>query len=162
MTGAKLRGMEKPAPIPADRTYATPYLIVRDAAKALEFYQRAFRATETVRMAQPDGKIVHAELSIGKAQLMLADEFPGMGYVGPQTLGGTSVSMHIYVEDVDAFVKHAEAEGAKVLRPVSDQFYGDRMGALEDPFGHRWSFSSRIEELTHEQMQERAAQYKGE
>ena len=152
----------KPSPIPAEQTHATPYLIVRDAAKALEFYQRAFGADETLRFAQPDGRIGHAELRIGRAQLMLADEFPGMGYVGPETLGGTSVSVHIYVEDVDAFVARAVAQGAKVLRPVSDQFYGDRLGVLEDPYGHRWSFASRIEELTPAQMHERAASHQGD
>lgn len=152
----------KPTPIPPGQAHATPYLIVRDAAKALAFYQRAFHANETLRFAQPDGRVGHAEFWIGRAQVMLADEFPSMGYVGPETLGGTSVNVHIYVEDVDAFFEHAVAQGAKVLRPVSDQFYGDRLGVLEDPYGHRWSFASRIEELTPAQMYERAAQQGGE
>ena len=148
----------RPRPIPEGLTHATPCLIARDAVEALGFYKRAFGAVETLRIDMPDGKLGHAELRIGSAQLMLADEFPDMGYVGPQTLGGTSVSIHMYVEDVDAFAERAVAAGAKLLRPVSDQFYGDRVAALEDPFGHRWSFAMRVEEVSPEEMRRRAAE----
>lgn len=147
---------QKPTPIPEGRTYATPYLIVRDAAAALTFYQRAFGAVETMRMEMGDGKIGHADLRIGEASLMLADEFPAMGHVGPQTLGGTSVGIHIYVEDVDSFAERAVAAGAKLLKPVADQFYGERLANLEDPYGHHWYFASRIEEVSPEEMLRRA------
>ena len=166
LDGRKLAGManEKPRakPIPDDSQHATPYLSVRDGAKAIEFYRRAFSAVELIRMDQPDGRVGHAELRIGKAHFMLADEFPSMGHVGPQTLGGTSVTISLYVEDVDKFVEHAVSQGAKVARPVADQFYGDRVGVLEDPFGHRWSFSTRLEDLTPEEMQKRARESHGE
>ena len=147
----------RPRPIPQGMTHATPCLIARDAAKALSFYERAFGAVETLRIDMPDGKLGHAELRIGSAELMLADEFPDMGYVGPQTLGGTCVSIHMYVEDVDAFAERAVAAGAKLLQPVADQFYGDRVAALEDPFGHRWSFATRVEEVSPEEMRRRAS-----
>jgi PhnB protein len=139
---------KKPSPIPEGATYATPYLVVRGAADALRFYQRAFGAIERLRIEMGDGQIGHAELKIGTAELMLADEFPSMGIVGPQTLGGTSVGIRIYVEDVDAFAERAIQAGAKLFKPVSDEFYGDRVAVLEDPFGHRWYFASRFEELS--------------
>ncbi len=148
---------KRPSPIPEGAAHATPYLSVRGAAEALAFYQRAFGALETMRIAQPDGRIGHAEFRIGQALLMLADEFPDHGFVGPKTLGGTSVSVHVYVEDVDALAERAVAAGAKLLRPVADEFYGDRSAALEDPFGHRWRFASRIEEVSTEEIQRRAA-----
>ena len=148
----------RPRAIPEGMTHATPCLIARNAVGALAFYKRAFGAEETLRIDMPDGKLGHAELRIGNAQLMLADEFPSMGYVGPQSLGGTSVSVHLYVEDVDAFAARAVAEGARLLRPISDQFYGDRVAALEDPFGHRWSFATHVEDVSPEEMQRRAAE----
>jgi PhnB protein len=149
--------MTKPSPIPEGNTHATPYLSVRDAAAALAFYQRAFGATETLRIAAPGGRVGHAELTIGKAAIMLADEHPEIGSVGPKTLGGTTVTLQLYVEDVDALARRAVDAGAKLLRPVADQFYGDRVAFLEDPFGHRWSFHSRIEIVSGEEMKARAA-----
>jgi len=147
-----------PDPIPADYRGVTPYLCIKDAARALEFYQRAFGARETMRMAQPDGRIGHAEIRIGDAVVMLADEFPEMGFRSPQTLGGSPVNLLVYVQDVDAFVKQAEAAGATVQRPPSDQFYGDRMAVLTDPFGHGWSIATHIEDVPEDEMQRRAQQ----
>ncbi len=143
--------------IPADHLYATPHLALRDAARAIEFYERAFGATTTLRLDQPDGRVGHAELAVGAAKFMLADEFPEYGVVGPATLGGTSVTIQIYVADVDALVERAVAAGARLRRPVKDEFYGDRSGQLEDPFGHRWNFCTRIEEVAPEEMQRRLA-----
>jgi len=143
--------------IPEGYEGATPYLSIKGAADAIEFYKKAFGATETLRLADPAGKIGHAELKIGKANIMLADEYPEMGFVGPKTLGGSPVTIHLYVEDVDALARQVEAAGAKVLRPVADQFYGDRVGQFEDPFGHRWSLSTRKEDMSAEEMKKRAA-----
>jgi len=147
-------------PIPEGWEGATPYLSIKGAAAAIEFYKKAFGATETTRMAGPDGRIAHAEIKIGKANIMLADEHPEIGFLSPQTLGGSPVTIHIYVEDVDALAAQAETAGAKVLRPVADQFYGDRSGQFGDPFGHVWSFATRKEEVSPEEMQKRAAAYK--
>jgi len=143
--------------IPDGRDCAIPYLCVKAAAEAIEFYKKAFGATEVMRMAQPDGKIAHAEIKIVKAAIMLADEFPEMGVLSPQTLGGTPVMIHLAVEDVDALAKQAVAAGARVLRPVEDQFYGDRGGKLEDPFGHAWWIATHKEDVSPEEMQKRAA-----
>ena len=145
-------------PIPDGFCGATPYLICKGAAKAIEFYQRAFGATEICRMEGRGGTIGHAEIRIGEAILMLADEFPEMGAQSPQTLGGSPVSIYIYVEDVDAFAHRAIEAGAKVLRPVADQFYGDRSVFLEDPFGHKWGFATHIEDVSPEEMKRRAAE----
>ena len=112
-------------------------------------------------MAQPDGRIGHAEIRIGDAVVMLADEFPEMGFQSPQTLGGSPVNLMVYVQDVDAFVKQAEAAGATVQRPPADQFYGDRMATLTDPFGHSWSFATHIEDVSEAEMQRRAQQKQG-
>ena len=139
---------------------ATPYLAIKGASDAIEFYKKAFGATETTRIAGPDGRIGHAEIMIGKAKIMLADEFPEMGFLSPRTLGGSPVTIHIYVEDVDALAARAEGAGAKVTRPVADQFYGDRAVALEDPFGHVWHFATHKEDLSNEELQRRAAAYK--
>ena len=147
----------KPAPIPAGSEGATPYLYIRGAAKALDFYARAFGAKELMRMDGPNGTIGHAEIAVGKAQVMLADENPSMGIKSPDTLGGTSVSMFVYVKDVDAFFKRALDAGAKELKPVADQFYGDRMGFLMDPFGHQWGFATHVEDVSPEEMARRAA-----
>jgi len=137
---------------------ATPYLIVKDAARALEFYKKAFNARELYRLDMPGGKVGHAEFEIGNSRLMLADEFPEMGARGPETLGGTPVSLLLYVEDVDAFFKQALAAGGQEERPVKDQFYGDRAGTLRDPFGHRWTIATSKEEVPPEEMQRRMAE----
>jgi PhnB protein len=134
----------------------TPYLICKNADAAIEFYKRAFGAEELFRIGEP-GMVGHAEMKIGKAIFMMADEHPSMNAVSPQTLGGTPVSLYIYVEDVDSFAEKAIAEGAKVLKPVSDQFYGDRSGHFEDPFGHQWGFATHKEDLTPEELNERAS-----
>lgn len=132
----------------------TPYLICRDATAAIDFYKRAFGAEELFRIGG-DGMIGHAEMKIGNAIFMLADEFPPMA-VSPETIGGSPVSLYIYVEDVDVFCEKAVAEGAEVLKPVADQFYGDRTGHFKDPFGHLWAFGTHIEDLTPEELNERA------
>jgi PhnB protein len=135
----------------------TPYLIINGAAQALEFYKRAFGAAETVRMPDPKGRIAHAEIKIGDSMVMLADEHHEMGHRGPRTLGGTSVSILLYVPDVDTVFDRAIKAGAKSQRPVADQFYGDRMGTLEDPFGHVWTIGTHIEDLSAEEMKRRMA-----
>jgi PhnB protein len=147
-------------PIPAGYHTVTPYLIVKGGVKALEFYKRAFGARELFRMAGPDGKIGHAEIQIGDSPIMLADEFPEMGAVSPQTLGGTPAFIVLYVEDVDARFQQAIAAGGKALRPVKDQFYGDRSGTLLDPFGHQWTIATHLEDVSSEEMQRRAAAMK--
>jgi PhnB protein len=144
--------------IPEGYYTVTPYLVVRDAARALEFYRKAFNATELLRMPQPDGRIGHAEIKIGNSVVMLADEFPERKIVGPQSLGGASSGMNLYVEDSDAIFKQAVAAGATVDRPLKDQFYGDRSGTVTDPFGHRWTISTHTEDLTPEEMEKRAAE----
>jgi PhnB protein len=144
-------------PIPEGYHSATPYLIVKDAARAIEFYKRAFGATELLRMAAPGGKIGHAEIKIGDSPIMLADEVPGMGALSPESLGGTPVSILLYVEDVDAVFNQAIAAGAKVQRPVKDQFYGDRTGGVTDPFGHVWYVATHKEDVSPEEMRKRAA-----
>lgn len=143
--------------IPEGYEGATPYLSIKGAADALEFYKKAFGATETMRMAGPDGRIGHAEIKIGKANIMLADEHPEIGFLSPRTLGGSPVTIHIYVENVDALAAQAEAAGAKVRRAVADQFYGDRSGQFEDPFGHVWSFATHKEDVSNQELQKRAA-----
>jgi len=135
----------------------TPYLIINGAAQALEFYKRAFGAAETVRMPDPKGRIAHAEIKIGDSMIMLADEHHEMGHRGPRTLGGTSVSILLYVPDVDTVFDRAIKAGAKSQRPVADQFYGDRMGTLEDPFGHVWTIGTHIEDVSAEEMKRRMA-----
>jgi PhnB protein len=144
-------------PIPDEYRGATPYLCVKDAARALDFYKEAFGAREAMRMAQPDGRIGHAEIRIGEAAIMLADEFPEMDFRSPRSLGGSPVNILVYVDDVDALVNRAQRAGAKVTRPVADQFYGDRLGVLEDPFGHSWSFATHVEDVSPEEMRKRAA-----
>ncbi len=144
-------------PIPEGYHTATPYLIIKDAASAIEFYKKAFGATELMRMADPSGKVRHAEIKIGNSPIMIADEFPEIGARSPQSLGGSPVSILLYVEDVDALFSQAIAAGAKVLRPVKDQFYGDRSGGLADPFGHVWYIATHKEDVSPEEMQKRAA-----
>lgn len=142
-------------PIPDGYQTATAYLIIQDAAHALDFYKEAFGATEVMRLADPSGKVMHAEIKIGDSLIMMADEFPDMGFRGPKALGGTPVSIHLYVEDVDARVSQAIDAGATVVRPVKDQFYGDRSGVVEDPFGHVWSLATHTEDLSPEEIQDR-------
>src|SRR5262245_10619382 len=156
---AKVKPIPKVKAIPDEYRGATPYLSVKDGARALEFYKRAFGAREVMRIPMPGGKIGHAEIRIGDAPIMLADEAPEMNCRSPQALGGTPVNILVYVSDVDALVKKAEPAGAKVMRPPADQFYGDRMATLEDPFGHSWSFATHIEDVSPEEMQKRAAQH---
>ena len=136
---------------------ATPYLILKDAARGIEFYKRAFGAAETMRMPGPAGKVMHAEIKIGDSPIMLADEFPEMGARSPQSLGGSPVILLLYVDDVDAVVAQAVAAGAKILRPVQDQFYGDRAGTITDPFGHSWTIATHKEDLSPDEIKKRAA-----
>jgi len=134
---------------------ATPYLCCKDAARAIEFYKKAFGATEAIRLSEPGGRIGHAEIRIGDAPIMLSDEYPEMDVRSPQSLGGSPVLIHLYVDDVDALASRAVAAGAKLLRPVADQFYGDRSGTLTDPFGHRWMIATRKEDVSAAEMQKR-------
>ena len=143
-------------PVPEGYSTATPYLIIRGAAEAIEFYKRAFGATEMLRMADPQGRVGHAEIRIGDSVIMLADEHPAMGYRGPRSLGGSSVSILLYLEDVDAVFERAVKAGARALRQVTDQFYGDRSGTLEDPFGHVWTVATHVEDVPPEEMRRRA------
>ena len=142
-------------PIPEGYHTVTPYLIVKDASLALDFYKSALDAVELYRMPDPSGRVAHAELRVGDSQIMLADEFPDMGAVSPQTLGGAGVSFLVYVEDVDSAFRKAIAAGGKERRPVQDQFYGDRSGTLEDPFGHQWTLATHVEDVSPEEMQRR-------
>ena len=144
----------KVRPIPEGFRTVTPYLCVKDAAGAIEFYRKAFEATETLRLPMPDGRIGHAEIQIGKSRIMLSDEFPEMGAVSPPSVGGSPVDIHFYVEDVDAWGTRAMAAGARILVPVADQDYGERYGRLEDPFGHRWGFSTPLNEDRAQQVRE--------
>ena len=144
-------------PIPDGYHTATPYLVLQNAADAIEFYNKAFGATELMRLASPGGKIGHAEIKIGDSPIMLADEFPDMGYRGPRALGGSPVSIMLYVEDVDALFNQAVAAGATVRRPVKDEFYGDRSGNLEDQFGHVWTIATHKEDVSPEEIEKRFA-----
>lgn len=145
---------------PADPGPATitPYLCFKDAAKAIEFYAEAFGATEVMRLAQPDGKIGHAELRIGDAAFYLSDEFPQYGNKSAETIGGSPVMLALNVGDVDQIVAQAVRAGAKLVRPVQDQFYGERSGQVVDPFGYRWGVASKLEELSPEELERRAAE----
>lgn len=146
---------EKVKPIPEGYHSVTPYLVVDGAADAIEFYKKIFGAIETVRMPGPDGRIGHAEVTIGDSHVMLADENPEMGYKGPKAFGGSAISLLVYLPDVDKTVDRAVAAGAKLKRPVEDQFYGDRMGTIEDPFGHVWNVATHIEDVSPEEMKKR-------
>jgi PhnB protein len=143
--------------IPDGYHSVTPYLIISGATEAIEYYKKAFGATELMRIDAPGGKIGHAEIKIGDSPIMLADEFPEMGYKSPKTLGGSPVSIMIYVEDVDTVFRQAIAAGGKEQRPVKDQFYGDRSGTLEDPFGHVWHVATHKEDVSAEEMEQRAS-----
>jgi PhnB protein len=142
-------------PIPDGYHNVTPYLFVKRAAGAIEFYKKVFGATEIVRMAGSNGKIMHAELKIGDSIVMLADENPQSGVMSPQTIGGFSAGLHVYVENADAIIQKAIENGAKPLRPIQNQFYGDRSGSILDPFGHMWSVATHIEDVSPEEMRKR-------
>jgi PhnB protein len=144
-------------PVPDGYHTVTPYLIVDGAAQAIEYYRKAFSASELLRIPDPQGRIAHAEIRIGDSVIMLADEHPEMGHRGPHALGGTGVSMLLYLADVDAVFERAISAGGKSRRPVADQFYGDRMGTLEDPFGHVWTIGTHIEDVPPEEMKRRMA-----
>jgi PhnB protein len=148
--------MPSTKPIPEGYHSVTPYLIINGAADAIEYYKKAFGATELFRMPHGD-KIGHAEIKIGDSPIMLADEFPEMGFTSPKSIGGTPVSLMIYVDDVDTVFPRAIAEGGVEMKPLKDQFYGDRSGTLTDPFGHVWTIATHMEDLTAEEMGKRAA-----
>jgi PhnB protein len=148
---------ERVKPIPEGYEAVTPYLIIKDAAAAIEFYKNAFGATELVRMDGPGGKVGHAEIKIGRSPVMLADEHPEMGVHGPVHYGGTPVHLLLYVEDVDAVVGRAVQLGSKLEKPVQDQFYGDRSGTIRDPYGHQWTVATHKEDVSPEEMKRRMA-----
>jgi PhnB protein len=147
------------SPIPAGYYTATPYLIIKDAARAIDFYKQAFGATELMRFADPNGRVGHAEIKIGNSIIMLADEHSECGYRSPQTLGGTPVSILLYVEEVDSRFRQAIAAGAKAMQPVDDKFYGDRSGSLVDPFGHVWTIATHKEDVTVEEVRRRLEEF---
>jgi len=153
--------MAKVKPIPDGYPRVTPYLHIDGATRAIEFYSTVFGATERMRMPAPGGRIGHAELQIGDSVIMLADEFPDMNVRGPKTIGGTPVTVMVYVEDVDQVFSRAVEAGAKEIRPVMDQFYGDRSGEFEDPFGHRWNVATHVEDVPPDEMAKRAATVMG-
>ena len=153
---AKAAPKKKVRPIPDGYHSVTPYLSVRGAAQAIEFYKKAFGAKEIMRMPGPDGKVGHAEVRIGDSRVMLADEYEAMAFLSPQARGGTTVNIHLYVHHVDAIVARATAAGGKLVRPVQDQFYGDRTGSIEDPFGHVWHVATHQEDLSMAELKRRA------
>lgn len=144
-------------PIPDGMHSLTPHLVCGGAADAIAFYQRAFGAEELSRLPAPDGRVMHASIRIGDSVLMLNDEWPEMGAVGPQKLGGSAVVIHLYVTDVDAAMAKAAAAGATITMPAADMFWGDRYGQLTDPFGHKWSLATHLQDLTPQQIQENLA-----
>ena len=148
-------------PIPDGYPRVTPYLHVDGASKAIEFYRTVFGAKERMRLAAPGGRIGHAELEIGNSMIMLADEHPEMNIRGPKSVGGTPVTVLVYVEDVDRAFERALKAGAKELRPVQNQFYGDRSGQFEDPFGHQWNVATHVEDVPPDEMAKRAAKTMG-
>ena len=149
--------MSNVKPTPEGFHSVTPYLFIKGAAQAMEFYKNVFGAAELVRMPSPNGQIMHAELKIGDSIVMLGDENPQFGALSPLSIGGTASSLHVYVANVDAVVQKAIDAGAKSVRPVADQFYGDRSGTVIDPFGHMWSVATHIEDVAPEEMRRRAA-----
>ena len=144
-------------PIPDGYPRVTPYLITDGASAAIDFYRSVLGARERMRMPAPDGRVGHAELEIGDSLIMLADEFPEMEARGPKAVGGTPVSLHVYVEDADGVFDRAIQAGARALQPVEDKFYGDRSGQFEDPFGHHWSVATHVEDVPPDEMAARAA-----
>ena len=149
--------MSKVPYIPKGYNTVTPYLVIKGASKAIDYYKKVFGATETVRMPGPNGTVGHAELKIGDSHIMLADENPsmGQGHASATTIGASPISLYVYLPDVDKVFDRAVAEGAKVLKPVQDQFYGDRSGFLQDPFGHLWGVATHVEDVSPQEMQER-------
>ena len=148
-----------PKHVPEGYSTLTPYLIVDGAARAITFYQKAFGATEVMRIDGPAGKVGHAEIAIAASRIMLADEYPDMEAYSPKHFGGSPVTLHLYVDDADAWVERAVAAGATVVRPVADQFYGDRLGGVQDPFGYRWWLATRKENLSIDEMRRRSEAY---
>ncbi len=144
--------MSKVSYIPKGYNSITPYLVIKGAAKAIDYYKSVFGATEVVRMNGPDGKVGHAELQIGDSRFMLADENPAMGNRSAETIGGSPVSLYVYLPDCDKIVEKAVAAGAKILKPVQDQFYGDRSGFIQDPFGHLWGIATHVEDVSEDEM----------
>ena len=145
-------------PIPDGYPAITPYMCMQGASQAIDYYKSVFGAAERFRMPAPDGKIGHAEINIGGSVIMLADEFPKMQFRGPRAFGGSPVHLHLYVDNVDGIIERAVAAGAKILRPVKNQFYGDRSGTIEDPFGHVWHIATHVEDMTSEELCRRAEQ----
>jgi PhnB protein len=154
----KKTSAKKVPSIPAGYHAVTPYLSVRGAARAIEFYKKAFGAKEIMRMPGPGGKLGHAELEIGDSRVMLSDEYAPMDFLSPQARGGSSVHIHLYVGDAETTVARAAAMGAKIVRPVEDQFYGDRSGSIEDPFGHLWHVATHVKDVPLAELKRRAAQ----
>lgn len=154
--------MTKVSPIPQGYNSITPYLVIKGAAQAIEYYKNVFGATEVFRMDGPDGKVGHAELKIGDSRIMLADENPsmGQGHSSASTIGTSPVSLYLYIPDVDSVVERAAAAGAKILKPVQDQFYGDRSGFIQDPFGHLWGVATHVEDVTPQELEERVKKAK--
>jgi PhnB protein len=148
--------MNKVHYIPEGYNSVTPYLVIKGAAKAIDYYKNVFGATVVVRMDGPDGKVGHAELQIGDSRIMLADENPAMGYRSAETIGASPVSLYVYMPDCDSIVEKAAEQGGKILKPVADQFYGDRSGFFQDPFGHLWGVATHKEDVSAEEMEERA------
>ena len=153
---------KKISPIPEGYNSITPYLIIQGASEAIEYYKNVFGATEVFRMDQPDGKVGHAELKIGDSRIMLADENPAMGtgHASAASIGASPVSLYLYIPDVDRVVERAVAAGAKILKPVQDQFYGDRSGFIQDPFGHLWGVATHVEDVAPQELEERAKKAK--
>lgn len=147
---------QRAAAIPKGYHVATPYLAVNGASQAIDFYSTVFGAREKMRMPGPDGRIGHAEIAIGDSRIMLADEYPLRHFMGPASRGGTTVHMHLYVRDADAVIERALAEGARLVRPVEEQFYGDRLGTIEDPFGHVWHVATHVRDVSKAEMRKAA------
>jgi len=150
-----------PKPIPDGMHALTPHLVCADAAAAIEFYKAAFGATELMRLPGPNGKLMHGAVRIGDSTLMLVDESPEWGMLGPKALKGSPVTIHLYVADADAAAAQAVAAGARITMPLADMFWGDRYGVLEDPFGHRWSVATHVRDTTLEEMQQAMAKMAG-
>ncbi|MGA6925649.1 MAG: VOC family protein [Desulfosarcina sp.] len=148
----EMKTMPKVKPIPEGMHTVTPHLVCAGAADAIDFYKKAFNAVETLRLPGPNGKLMHAEIRIGDSTIMLAEESPEWGALGPKSLKGSPVTLHLSVENIDAFVERAVAAGAKITMPVADTFWGDRYGQLEDPFGHRWSVATNVREMSLEEI----------
>jgi PhnB protein len=159
---------KKPKSVPSEKKVqampsgyhnVTPYLSVAGAADAIEFYKKALGAKEIMRMPGPDGKLGHVEIQIGDSRVMLSDEYKEMAFVGPKSLGGTSVHLHVYVKDADSQVEKAVAAGATIVEPLEDKFYGDRSGCIEDPFGHRWHLSTHTRDVSPAELKKAAAAF---